>query len=88
MSVAISENVGTFQLSASTLSIVAEWGVTKISLLLVSGTVTYTGSMKLGSTSSSAITLTETPLTLSFDFPIDGFTIDATSGVVIIITGK
>lgn len=86
---ALPENVGTYTLTSSTLTIQESFGVRNISLLLVSGTVTVTGSMKLGSTVSSALTLAaDKPLNLSFDFPIDGLIIDATSGVVTIVTGK
>lgn len=86
---ALPENVGTYTLTSSTLTIQESFGVRNISLLLVSGTVTVTGSMKLGSTASSALTLAaDKPLNLSFDFPVDGLIIDATSGVVTIVTGK
>ena len=86
---ALTETVGTFTLTSDSITIINEWGVRNISLLLVSGTVTYTGTMKLGGTSSNALALVAgTPLNLTFDFPIDGLIIDASAGVVTIITGK
>jgi hypothetical protein len=86
---ALIETVGTFTLTSNSITIINEWGVRNISLLLVSGTVTYTGTMKLGGTLPNALTLVAgTPLNLTFDFPIDGLIIDASAGVVTIITGK
>lgn len=86
---ALTETVGTFTLASNIITIINEWGVRNISLLLVSGTVTYTGTMKLGATLPNALTLVSgTPLNLTFDFPIDGLVIDASAGEVTIITGK
>ena len=86
---ALTETVGTYTLTSNILTIISEWGVRNISLLLVSGTVTYTGTMKLGATLPNALTLVAgTPLNLTFDFPIDGLIIDASAGEVTIITGK
>ncbi len=83
------ENIGTFTLSSEILVIINEFGVLNISLLLVSGTVTVTGIMKLGNRVSTAITLSSgVPLNLGYNFPIDGLTIDASAGVVTILTGK
>lgn len=83
------ENVGTYILSSDTLTIVASMGVTSVSVLLVSGTVTIQGSLSLGSRTSDAITLSSgTPLNVSFQFPIDGYTIDASAGVALIIVGR
>lgn len=46
--------------------------------------------MKLGARVSDTITLgiTSPPLNVSFDFPIDGYTIDTTSGQALVITGR
>ena len=86
---ALTETVGTYTLTSNILTIISDWGVRNISLLLVSGTVTYTGTMKLGATLPNALTLVAgTPLNLTFDFPIDGLIIDASAGEVTIITGK
>lgn len=87
----ISENIGTFTLSGQIVTIIRDYSVSNISMLLVSGTVTVTGIMNLGAISSSPIILEAgTPLNLGSisNFPIDGLTIDASSGVVTIITGK
>ena len=87
----ISENIGTFTLSGDSVTIIREYGVSNISMLLVSGTVTVTGIMSLGTMNSSPITLVaDKPLNLGSisNFPIDGLTIDATGGSVTIITGK
>jgi hypothetical protein len=85
----ISENVGTFNLNGEILTITNEMGVRNISVVLVSGSVTVKGSMKLGDRASDAIVLTVgTPLNLTFDFSIDGYVIDAMSGVATLITGK
>ena len=87
----ISENIGTFTLSNQTVTIIREFSVSNISMLLVSGIVTVTGIMNLGAIASSPITLEAgTPLNLGSisNFPIDGLTIDASGGTVTIITGK
>ena len=83
------QNIGTFTLDGEILNIVGDYGVLNISFLLVSGTVTVTGVMNLGSRASNALTLeTGNALNLGSNFPIDGLTIDASSGVVTIVTGK
>ena len=87
----ISENIGTFTLSGQVVTIIREFSVSNISMLLVSGVVTVTGIMNLGAISSTPITLVaDKPLNLGSisNFPIDGLTIDATGGSVTIITGK
>ncbi len=82
------ENLGTFNLS-SLVTVSGDWGIRNISFLLVSGTVTVTGSMKLGSIDSTPLTLVAgVSLNLGFNFPIDGLIIDASGGVVTVITGK
>ncbi len=83
------ENVGTFNLATETVVISESMGVRNISLLLVSGTVTVKGTQQLGARPDDAVTLTAgTPLNLSFDFSIDGLTIDATAGAATMITGR
>jgi len=83
------ENIGTFTLSGQSVTVTGNDGVLNISLLLVSGTVTVTGVMSLGAIPSNAITLVaDKPLNLGYNFPINGLTIDATAGVVTIITGN
>ena len=86
---AFTENVGTYVLSADTLTILAEMGVTSISVLLVSGAVTVKGSLALGNRQSDPISLSSgTPLNVSFQFPIDGYVIDASAGEALIIVGR
>ena len=82
------ENVGTFVLTAKKITIIEDWGVRNISLLLQSGTVTVKGTMKLGAMDDDIITIGSAPLNISFDFPIDGLEIDASSGAVLMITGR
>ncbi len=86
---AFTENVGTYILTSDTLTILAEMGVTSISVLLVSGAVTVKGSLALGSRQSDPISLSSgTPLNVSFQFPIDGYVIDASAGEALIIVGR
>jgi hypothetical protein len=83
------ENVGTFLLNDEIITVIEAWGVRNISLLLLSGTVTVTGSMKLGERDDDIITLqSAVPLNISFDFPIDGYNIDASSGSALMVTGR
>lgn len=85
----LKENVGTFLLESETVTIVKNWGIKKISLLLVSGNVTITGTLSLGDRPADPITVSAgNPLNLSFDYAIDGLEINADSGSAILITGK
>jgi hypothetical protein len=85
----LTDNVGTFVLTNSSLTIAESMGVRSISVLLVSGAATVKGSMKLGALDSNPIPLeVGVPLNISFDFAIDGYIIDAAAGVVKIITGR
>lgn len=81
-------NAGTFILDAEEITIIEDWGVRNVSLLLVSGTVTVKGTMKLGTRDDDAITLGSTPLNITFDFAIDGLVINAMGGVALLVTGK
>ncbi len=75
--------VYTGTLNGETFTITNDIGVTSVALQLVSGTVTFKGSMSVGALGES------TPLTLvsgkpyfyTSNNPIDGFIIDATLGV-------
>lgn len=79
-------NVGTKNLSGGTLSFTAESGVRIVSMILVSGTVTFTGSLPVGGADSDAITLVSgVAVTIGGDEPLNGLTIDATAGVVTVI---
>ncbi len=86
----IKENVGTFLLSGEVITIISDWGVRNVSVLCTVGTVTVKGTMKLGARVSDTIVLTPTspPLNISFDFTIDGYTIDTMGGSAIVITGR
>lgn len=84
-----SDKIFTYTLTSAILTIIADYGITKIAFRLLSGTVTVTGTMKIGSISSSALTLTtDNPLAISDDEPIESLVIDATSGSVEIIASK
>jgi hypothetical protein len=83
------ENVGTFLLSGETMIILEEFGVRNVSVKLVSGMVTVKGTQKLGARDCDAIVVTaENPINISFDFPIDGYTIDASGGSAQLVTGR
>ena len=81
-------NTGTFNLSGESITITKEMGARSISIVLISGTVTVKGLMKLGVRDSDAIVLGTNPLNLTFDYAIDGVTIDASAGVAEMVSGK
>lgn len=79
-------NIGTFTLTTS-IQIIQDWGVRSISIKCTAGTVTFTGSMKLGSLASNALTVpVDGVVTISDNDAIDGLTIDATAGTALLIT--
>lgn len=83
------QNIGTFTLDSEVLDIIGDYGVLNVSFLLVSGTVTVTGVMNLGARASDPITLeADKPLNIGSNFPLDGVRVDASSGVVTMVTGK
>lgn len=83
------DNVGTFLLNAEIITILEAWGVRNVSVKLVSGIVTVLGTQKLGARNPDPITVAAgSPINISFDFPIDGYTIDASAGVAEVITGR
>ena len=85
----IRQNIGTFTFDSQVVEIIGDYGVLNISFLLVSGTVTVTGITSLGSILSTPLTLeADKPLNLGSNFPLDGLTIDASAGVVTVVTGK
>ena len=83
--------LGTFILSATSKTIVASMGVSVCSLNVTSGTVTILGTGGFPTWTNTAITLAVgQPVTLPSITniqPLDGITIDATSGVVEVILG-
>ena len=75
-------------LSNSILSVQENLSLTQLSLLLTSGSATISGDLEVGSMPSEPITLqTGVPITISStsNYPLDGITIDASSGTVEII---
>ena len=84
---AISQNIWTYKLDNETLNIDADFGLSSISVVLISGTGTITGTSYLNGVAS-------TPIDLAIGFPVnistDGNTIlgdvsIATTGVISII---
>lgn len=77
-------NVHTQALSSS-VTVNASDNVLRVSVIVVSGTVTYRGSSVFQGTASQAITLAAgegaTITSASASQPIDGLTIDASAGV-------
>lgn len=85
----LKDNVGTFTLNGVSKTIIAEWGIRNVSVRLVSGIVTVKGTQSLGSDPSTPIAVTAAnPINISFNFSIDGYTIDASAGVAEVITGR
>jgi hypothetical protein len=83
----INSQVGTITLSGNVWTVIGDQGYKYISLKLVSGTVTYQGSLNI--IIATGIVVGSTPQTLDAsgffmggDNPIHGLTIDATLGVV------
>lgn len=77
----------TYELSADTITITQDMGLTALSFVLVSGNGTYLGSAKAGSIVSTPIAMTQgQPITITTDSnnPISNWTI-TTDGVVSII---
>lgn len=74
--------VFTGSLSGTSFSITRDLGIRGLSLRLISGTVTFIGSMKVEGLTPSARTLEDgSPFTVASAFAIDQFDIDATAGV-------
>lgn len=85
----LTDNVGTFNLAGTSLTILETMGVRNISVLLVSGAATVKGTLSLGTIPSDPLALeVGIPLNVSFDFSIDGYVIDASAGAVKIIAGR
>lgn len=83
------DNVGTFTLTAGTITINEDNGIRVISMELLAGVVTYVGSLPIAGNNPTPLTLVaDKPVVVGFDFSIDGFTIDATGGSVKLIYGR
>jgi hypothetical protein len=83
-----STNVWSKTLSSSSISISASQNVIRLSVLSNSGTVTFLGSTTFNGVAADAITFPAgqgITLSGSTSNPLDGITIDATSGSVDII---
>ncbi len=88
-SLSLQDNVGTYELSGESITIVEGYGVRSLSVLAVSGTVTVKGTLKLGTRESDTIDVpVGNPLNISFDFSMDGVTVDASGGEAILIAGR
>lgn len=78
-------NVHTQSLSSDSITISASNNVIRLSVICKSGTITAIGSSTFQGTASSSVEFTAgegiTLTAPSISQPIDGFTIDATSGV-------
>lgn len=78
-------NVHTQSLSSDSITISASNNVIRLSVICKSGTITAIGSSTFQGTASSSVEFTTgegiTLTAPSISQPIDGFTIDATSGV-------
>jgi len=91
---AISTQVGIITLNGGVYTANVDAGVKYIALKLVSGVVTYAGSIALqgvvppSTASDSPQTLDSTGFEISAENPIDGFIVDASLGVVIIAFTK
>lgn len=83
------DNIGTFTLTNGSLNITETDGIRWLSMEWISGTVTYVGVLPIEGNQPTALALVENdPVTIGFDFPIDGFTITATAGSVKLIYGR
>lgn len=84
------DNVGTFILTNESITIIKEWGVTKVAIKMISGVGNYSGTMKLGNRSSVPIPLVvNDPVVWADDDVIDGLTIDCTGvGVIDLLTRR
>ncbi len=81
-----SSKIGTVTLTNETVTLVETNGIRKIAMKLVSGTVTYLGTLPFGTVGSSPITLADSdPVTVVSDYAMDGFTINASAGSVLLI---
>ena len=84
---ALKSQIGTITLSGKIKTFYNDNGIKSIALRLISGTVTYCGSIDIvtddnTAIASSAQTLGTTGFQFSAPNPVDGLIIDASSGVV------
>lgn len=75
------DNIFTYVLTNASITLQADWGVRAIAMKLSAGAGSFIGSAKLGTTSSTAISLVvDEPITIADDNYIDGLTIDCSGG--------
>lgn len=82
---ALTEKIFTKTITSSTFVIDGDMGFNAVSFVLVSGTGTFTGTLNVTGTPSTAIDLVVgTPVTITANgqYPLDELTINASSGVV------
>lgn len=85
----VSSKIGTCTLDGKIKTVSVDQGWKTIALKLVSGTVTYMGTEPFTADDGTAVAsvaevLDDTGFEITAENPIDGFVIDASSGVVIV----
>ncbi len=84
----LSEKIWTQVLTDGTIVIDESFGVQDVSMKLISGTGSFSGTLKLGSFDSVPIPLdVNDPVTITAEFGISMLTIDCSGGGVIYIIG-
>lgn len=82
-------NVGTFTLFGGIITVNESDGIRVISMELLKGVVTYVGTLAIDGNASNPLELVaDKPVTIGFDFAIDGLVIDASVGSVKLIYGR
>lgn len=87
----IVSGIFTKKLVNSTWTVLAEWGLTEISLLLTSGAATVNGGVTAAGEASAAIDMAvNVPFTIrgAFNAPIGGLVVTASAGTVQIAAAK
>ena len=81
---ALTERIFTKTITNTTFEVIASMGFNAISLVLVSGTGSFTGTLNVGTPSTAIDLVVGTPVTISANgqYPLDELTITASSGVV------
>lgn len=82
---ALTERIFTKTITNTTFTVVGNMGFNAISFVLVSGAGSFTGTLNVAGTSSTAIDLVVgTPVTITANgqYPLDELTITASAGVV------
>ena len=85
------QKIWTKVLSSDVITLTAEMGITSVSIVLISGAGSFSGSLDVGYLTSSAVPLViNASVTISSDsgLPLDGVTIDCSGGGVINLLGR